>query len=79
MSDFVILNLYIMRLLFSNARPTFRYTLSLAVILPAMPYPNPIVLNPGFELDGNYLFLDWYVDRVKQADDPFLLKRDKAL
>lgn len=28
---------------------------------------------------GNYLFLDWHVDRVKPADVPFLLKRNKVL
>jgi prepilin-type N-terminal cleavage/methylation domain-containing protein/prepilin-type processing-associated H-X9-DG protein len=28
---------------------------------------------------GNYLFLDWHVDRVKPADVPVLLKRNKAL
>ena len=28
---------------------------------------------------GNYLFLDWHVARVKPADVPFLLKRNKSL
>jgi prepilin-type N-terminal cleavage/methylation domain-containing protein/prepilin-type processing-associated H-X9-DG protein len=28
---------------------------------------------------GNYLFLDWHIERVKPADVPFLLKRNKAL
>ena len=50
-----ILNSHIMRFLFSNAWPTMgaalRHTLWLAVFLPAMGFSNPVVLNPGFELD----------------------------
>ncbi len=49
------MNLHIMRFLFSDAWPplgaALRHTVWLALFLPVMTFSNPVVLNPGFELD----------------------------